>query len=93
MNIGGVFNNNGTFAVVSGATGGSSSFSLTAGSLTNFAGATLTGGTYNVSSSDPTNTSTLSFGGGTITTNAANVTLDGVNTVFDRNQRAGVEPG
>ncbi len=82
LNSSGVFNNNGAFAVISGASGGSSNFLLTAGSLTNFSGTTLTGGTYNVVSTDSTHTSTLSFGGGTITTNAANVTLDGVSTVF-----------
>ena len=78
----GSFTNNGTYAVVSGSTGGGSSLSVDAGHLTNFAGTTLTGGTYNVISTNTAATSTLSFGGGTITTNAASVTLSGASTVF-----------
>ena len=80
---GGTFTNNGTVAVISGNTGGSSSLSIPAGALTNFSGTTLTGGTYNVLATDSSATSTLSIGGGTITTNAANVTLSGANSVFN----------
>ena len=82
-NNGGTFTNNGTFAVVSGSTGGSSELTVDAGTLTNFSGTTLTGGTYNVLATDPSTTSTLSLGGGTITTNAASVTLSGANAVFN----------
>ena len=82
-NNGGTFTNNGTFAVVSGSTGGSSSLSVPAGALTNSSGTTLTGGTYNVLATDSSATSTLSIGGGTISTNAANVTLSGANSVFN----------
>ena len=79
---GGTFTNNGTFEALSGSTGGSSTLTVDAGTLTNYAGTTLTGGTYKVIATDASATSTLSLGGGTITTNAANVVLSGANTVF-----------
>ena len=79
---GGTFTNNGAFAAVSGGTGGNSTLQVSAGALTNYAGATLTGGAYNVIATDASATSTISLGGGPITANAASVTLSGANTVF-----------
>ncbi len=93
VQTGGSFTNNGTYAVVSGSTGGGSSLSVDAGRLTNFSGTTLTGGTYEVISSSPANTSTLSFGGGTITTNAATVLLSGASTVFNEINGLAVNQG
>jgi len=80
LNLSGSYfdNTGGTIRALNGSTVVTSG----AGNLANVVGSTLNGGTYQVVSTG--DTSTLNISGAAITTNNANVTLDGVNTVFSQ---------